>query len=451
MLKLSLPAFMGMFIMSLYNVVDTIFIGRYVGSLGIAGLSLVFPVQMLAMGIGQITGMGGASVISRLIGAAHITRAEKTLGNATTITLVMSVIVIAIGLARTDVWLSLLGASEAVLPYAHDYMVIILIGMFFQTLAMAYSSLIRAEGNAQVPMIGMIIGAVLNIILDWVFIIPLGMGVAGAAWATVIAQIVSVIYFLFYYFSGKSFLKYHPKDLILIDWGILKDIMAIGMSAFAMTVAGSISGALMNRVIVSYGGDMALSTFGVVNRILMFALMPAMVIGQGLQPILGFNYGAGRFDRALKSIKISVVWATVLCSVSFIVLFFFPEPLLRIFSTESELIAMGTEASKIIFFVVFLVGFIMVGSTVFMAVGKPVQAFLSSIARPAMFLIPMIYILPYFWGLNGVWMAFPFADALTFILVGILLIPEIRRFRQLEAASGDKARFTELDKYPPPV
>ena len=204
LLKLSLPAFFGMFVITLYNVVDTIFIGHYVGPLGIAGLSIVFPVQMLSMGIGHMTGMGGASLISRLIGAGNIPRAEHALGNAVTSAIVLSAIIMIVGLSNTDSWLRLMGASETILPYARDYMTIILIGMFFQTSAMALNFLIRAEGNARVPMTGMIIGAVLNIILDAIFIIPLGMGIKGAALATVIAQLISVMYFASYYFAGKS-------------------------------------------------------------------------------------------------------------------------------------------------------------------------------------------------------------------------------------------------------
>ena len=197
--KLTLPAFMGMFVMTLYNVVDTIFIGHWVGPLGIAGLSIVFPVQMLSMGIGQMMGMGGASLISRLIGANNLPRAEHALGNAFSGTIILSALVMVIGLSNPDFWLRLMGASDTILPYAHDYFTIILYGMFFMTFAMSMNTLIRAEGNARVPMIGMIIGAGLNIVLDAIFIIPLGMGVRGAALATVIAQLVSSIYFLSYH------------------------------------------------------------------------------------------------------------------------------------------------------------------------------------------------------------------------------------------------------------
>lgn len=438
LLKLSLPAFFGMATMTLYNVVDTIFIGRYVGPLGIAGLAIVFPVQMLSMGIGQMTGMGGASLISRLIGTRNIPRAEHALGNALTTTVVLSVVVMLTGLANVDFWIRLIGSSETILPYARDYMTIILIGMFFMIIAMTFSFLIRAEGNARVAMIGMIIGAVLNIMLDAIFIIPLHMGIKGAALATVIAQLISVVYFMSYYFSRKSFLKIHLKNLI-VEWNILRSILAIGIASFARMVATTLSAAFVNRILVAYGGDLAISTFGIIIRIVMFAMMPGIVIGQGLQPILGFNYGAKRYGRALRAIKIAIAAATVSCVGVFLVLYFFPEPFIRIFTTDNELIALGSYAAKRMFLALYLIGFMMVGSIIFQSIGKAVQSFVTAISRSVMFLIPLILILPSFWQLDGVWLAFPITDALTFILTLALLIPQIRELKSADLLAGEKA------------
>jgi len=430
-LKLSLPAFMGMFVMTLYNVVDTIFVGHYVGPLGIAGLSIVFPIQMLTMGIGHMMGMGGASLISRLIGAGNTPRAEHALGNAVTSAIVLSAPVMIAGLSNPDLWLRLMGASETILPYARDYMTIILTGLFFRTFAMSQNSLIRATGNARVPMTGMIMGAVLNIILDAIFIIPLDMGVKGAALATVISQLVTAMYFLSYYFSDKSFLKIHLQNMI-IKWDILKAILAIGISAFAMTVAGSLSVVFVNRTLATFGGDLAISSYGLIHRMMMFALMPSMVIGQGMQPILGFNYGAKRYDMALKVIKIAAISATSYSIIAFLALYFTPELILRVFTTDNALIALAAYAARRVFFAKYLIGFIMVGSTVFQATGKAPQAFVTAIARPALFLLPLLFILPNYWQLDGVWLAFPITDVLTFILVLILLIPQIKMFRRME-------------------
>jgi putative MATE family efflux protein len=427
LIKLTMPAFMGMFVITLYNVVDSIFVGQYVGPLGIAGLAIVFPVQMLSMGIGQMMGMGGASLISRLIGADNISRAEHALGNAFSGTIVLSAVLMIVGLSNTDFWLRLMGASETILPYARDYMTIILFGMFFQTFAMSMNTLIRAEGNARFPMIGMIIGAGLNIVLDAVFIIPLGMGIKGAALATVLAQLVSSVYFLSYHLTGKSFLRLHSRNL-MIKWRIMKDILSIGIAAFAMVVAGSLSSIFVNRLLVFYGGDYAVSAFGIIHRIMMFALMPGMVIGQGLQPIVGFNYGAGRYGQALRAIRIAITYATACSIAAFIVLFNFPGLLIRIFTPDSELIAITIYAAKRIFFALPVIGFMMTGSIIFQAIGKPTQSIITSLARSVLFLIPLVFILPHYLGIDGVWLAFPVTDILTFTLTFVLVMIQIREF-----------------------
>jgi len=431
LLKLSLPAFAGMFVMALYNVVDTIFIGRYVGSLGIAGLSIVFPIQMLTMGIGQMTGMGGASLISRLIGARNTPRAEHALGNTLTFTIIVSISLTVVGLSNPDLWLRFMGASDTILPYARDYMTIILTGVLFRTFAMSQNFLIRAEGNARVPMIGMIMGAGLNIVLDAIFIIPLGMGVKGAALATVIAQLITSMYFLRYYLSGKSYLRVHLKNMI-IKWDILKSILAIGISSFARTAAQSLAVVFVNRTLLSFGGDLAISSYGLIQRIMIFALMPSIVIGQGMQPILGFNYGAKRYDRALQVIKLAIIAATSYSIIAFCALYFAPDLFIRVFTSDSQLIGLAAHAARHIFLAAYLIGFIIIGSVIFQAIGKAPQAFVTAIARPALFLLPLVFILPNYWQLDGVWLAFPITDALTSILVLVLVIPEIRMFRRHE-------------------
>jgi putative MATE family efflux protein len=435
LLKLSLPAFFGMFVMTLYNVVDTIFIGQYVGPLGIAGLSIVFPLQMLTIGIGELAGMGGASVVSRLIGAGKISRAERAVGNAITATIVMSAIVMVAGLSNPDFWLRLMGSSETILPYARDYMTIILIGMFFMSFAMSLNNLIRSEGNARIPMIGMIIGAGLNIILDAIFIIPLDMGIQGAALATVIAQLISVLYFIRYYLSGNSFLKIHTKNFI-IEWALLRSILAIGVASFSRMLAGSLSAIFVNRMLVAFGGDYAVSAFGIMHRIMMFAIMPGIVIGAGLQPILGFNYGAKRYDKALKVIKIALAAATACTVTVFLILYFAPEPFIRIFTADGQLIAIATHAAKRLFLGMPMIGVIMVGSIVFQAIGKAKQALVTAISRPVLFLLPLIFTLPRFLQLDGLWWSFPASDGLTLLLTLSLLIPQIRELQRSSAFTG---------------
>jgi len=427
--KLALPAFVGMFVMTLYNIVNTIFIGHYVGSLGIAGLSIVFPIQMIAVGIGLMMGMGGASLMSISLGAGNTGRAEHALGNAITYTFIASFILMIFGLAKMDFCLSFMGASETILPYARDYMRIIMIGMFFQTFAMTFNSLIRAEGNARVPMIGMLAGAILNIILDAIFIIYLKMGVTGAALGTVIAEMISVAYFLYYYVGKKSYLKIHLKNFN-INWGIFKSIVSIGVSAFVMAVAGSVSALFVNRLCLAYGGDIAVSAYGIINRIVMFALMPAIVISQGLQPIVGFNYGARNHERILKAIRIAVLSATSSCTAAFIFLELFPQVFIGIFTYDLELVSLASHAIRRIFATAYLIGFIIIGSTVFQSIGKPVQAFVTSTARATLFLIPSIFTLPGFLELDGVWWSFPIAEILTFALTMTLFFRQMRLFHE---------------------
>jgi putative MATE family efflux protein len=438
-----MPAFIGMSVIALYNVVDTIFIGRYVGWLGIAGLSIVFPIQILSMGIGQMVGMGGASLISRLIGADEIPRAERVLGNVTTSVCVLSALMMICGLAAPDFWLRLIGSTETILPYARDYMTIILVGMFFQTFAMSLNSTIRAEGNARIPMIGMIMGAAFNIVLDAIFIIPLDMGIRGAALATVIAQLIAAIYLSRYYYTRSSFLKYRLKSLAL-DWKIVKDVFAIGIASFARTLTGSMSAVIINRLIVAYGGDIAVSAFGIIGRIMMFAIMPGMVIGQGLQPILGFNYGAKRYDYALKAIKIAFTSATIYSMVVFLVLYFFPEVFIRIFTTDISLITVGSHAAKRVFLFLYLMGFVMVGSLIFQSIGKAMQSFITSISRAVLFLIPLALTLPRFYQLDGVWLSFAFSDACTFVFTLILIIPQIKELVGLSRATQTQSDRSEL-------
>jgi putative MATE family efflux protein len=432
LVKLATPAFFGMFVQTLYNVVNTIFIGQFVGPLAIAGLSIVFPVQMLAMGMGMMVGMGGSSLISRFIGAGNIDAAEHTIGNGISISIILSLAVTMVVLPLVDFWLRLIGASEAVLPYARPYLVIIMSGTIFNVIAMSLLTFVRAEGNTRVGMIAMIIGAVLSIILDAIFIIPLKMGVTGAALATIISQITAMIYILSYYFTGGSYLKIRKSNLPL-DFKILKPMFSIGASGFAQTVAGSLSAMFLIRTVVTYGGDIYLSAFGILQRVMMFATMPAMVIGQGVQPILGFNYGARRYSLALKALTIASIASTSLSILGFLVLYFIPEPIIKVFSTDPQLVAAGTFASRLIFLSMPLMGFVMVGSTSFQSIGKAVQAFITAIARPVVFLIPAVIILPRLLQLKGVFLSFPTSDLLTLILTLGLLAPIISQFRKAAA------------------
>lgn len=436
LLKLAIPAFFGMFVQTLYNVVNTIFVGHYVGPLGIAGLSIVFPLQMLTMGLGMMVGMGGASLISRLLGNRDADGAERTVGNGFTIGIVLYVLICIAVLPFMDFWLKLIGASEAVLPYAKDYLSIVIMGSIFGIYSIALLSFARAEGNARVGMIAMIIGAALSIILSALFIIPMKMGVVGAGLATIIAQFASTLYLLSYYLTGSSYLRLRVANFVP-DLKILKAMFSIGIAAFAQTIASSLSAMILINMVVTYGGDYALSAFGIVQRIMMFAIMPAMVLGQGAQPILGFNYGAKRYHNALRAIRLALFTATILSTGAFLVVYFIPEPLIKIFSNDPELVTTGAYASKLVFLSMPLMGVVMVSTQVFQALGKALQAFITAIVRPLVFLVPLVLVLPRYWQLDGVWLAFPFSDALAAVLMVGMMIPIFRQFNR-EAKTQDR-------------
>ncbi len=443
LVKLTLPAFMGMFVQGLYNVVSTIFVGHYVGILGIAGLSIVFPLQMLTFGFSMMVGIGGASLISRQLGAGNNSDAEKTLGNAVTITFILYLIMIMAILPFMDFWLRLIGASDAVLPFAKDYLVYIIGGSFFGLFSMSLLSLARAEGNSRVGMIAMIIGAVFSIGLSALFIISFDMGVKGAGLATIISQFISMTYLLLYYLTGSSYLKMRVRNLKL-DFKILKDMLSIGIAAFTQSIANSLSVMILINLVVSYGGDIALSAFGIVQRIMFFAIMPSMVIGQGSQPILGYNYGAKRYHLLLKTINIAAVSSTVISIVMFLILYFTPEPLIGIFTDDPELVATGAYAAKLIFLSMPLMGAINLGTQMFQSIGKALQSFITAVVRPIVFLIPLVLLLSHAWGLDGVFLSFPASDALTFILIIFLIAPILRNFRKAAA-------LEEPDKDGPPA
>ncbi len=428
--KLSLPAGIAALVMALYNIVDTIFIGQVVGPLGIAGLTIVFPIQIIAMGMGQMVGIGAASLVSRTLGAGDVKKAERTLGNAIFYPVIIGVLITIIGLSNSSFWLRLVGASETILPYAKSYLDIILIGMVFRICGMGLSQLIRAEGNARVAMMCMVVGFALNIVLDVVFVPVLGMGIQGAAIATVISETVSFLYAVHYYLFRNSSLKIHIKNLIP-DLAITREIMAIGFGSFVMTVGGSFVFIAINRMLVFYGGDMGVAAFGMVHRTMMFIFIPIMSVGQGMQPILGFSYGAGRPDRALGVIKLSLIVGTVFAVIAFLIIFFLPVPIMRIFTQDSELLSMGSYAVRRIFFVAYLLGFQMVASIAFQALGKVVATFLTTTSRQILFLLPLIFILPRFWQLDGIWLSVPVSDTLSFILTLVLFLREIRELKRM--------------------
>jgi MATE family, multidrug efflux pump len=429
MVTLTIPLFFGTFVQVVYNVMDTIFIGHYVGSLGLAALSVVFPLQMFAMGLGQMVGIGGASLISRLIGSDDKPGAEHALGNGLTAGILLAVLMTIVVLPNISFWIKLIGASENVFPYARDFLTIIMSGTLFNVLANALIFYVRSEGNTRVAMIAMILAFGLNTVLDAVFMIPLHMGIKGAALATVLSLLVATLYALSYYFTRSSYLKLRLKNFVP-DFKVLRRIFAVGVAQLSQTVSTSVAALFIIKMAASYGGDLALSAFGIIQRILYFAMMPGMIIGQGMQPVLGYNYGARRYGLALRTIMLASVSATILSILAFLVLYIFPEPIIRVFTSDQSLIQECSDVTRMVFLALPVVGFFSVGSQVFLSLGKAVESFVIAVVRPAVFLLPLVLILPRFLGLDGVWTSFPISDGLTFLLVTGLMIPLINNLRK---------------------
>ncbi|WP_240666522.1 MATE family efflux transporter [Longirhabdus pacifica] len=415
-LNLSFPPVIGMLVMSLYNVVDTIFIARAVGTNAVAGVSIVFPIQLIMSSAVAALGIGGAAVISIKLGEKKRDEANHIYGNVIVLGFIVGILMIITGLLFTDFILSLLGATDTIMPYARDYFVYILFGMIFMAFGMPASNIARAEGNAKIQMITMITGASVNIVLDPIFIFGFDMGVAGAAIATVISQVAAAGFVFHYFFmSNKSTLKVRSQHLRL-HLQMIKDILSVGSSAFARQVAGSFTFIAINYMLIQNGGELSVAVFGIVHKTMVLTLMPLVGIVQGVQPIVGYNYGARKFNRVHEAIKASLKITTIYCVGLFLFIILFSELMMSLFTDDAAVIAMGKDALRIIFLAIFTVGFQSIISGVFQALGKAMPALILSSARQILFLIPLILILPIYFGIYGVWLAFPVADILSFLL-----------------------------------
>lgn len=444
LMNLSVPAMIGMFVMALYNVIDTIFISYAVGIDGVAGLTIAFPVMMIIMAISAAMGIGGSSVISRRLGARLEKEANQVFGNIISMILLVSIISFIGAFTFLEPMLVLFGAEDDILLYSLDYMFPIMLGTFFFSYSFAANSIVRSEGNARFAMMTMIIPSVLNIILDAVFILGLDMGVKGAAYATILSQVTATIVIAQYFLTGKSSLSLHLKDLTpkLV---ILKEVFSVGLPAFMQQAAGSLMMISINAMLIRFGSEFHVGLFGIVQRISMFMLMPLVGIMQGMQPIVGYNFGANNFSRLKETIWLGLKSSTAVSTIIFAVMMIFPKYFMMIFSADPEVIKAGSDAIRSLFATAFFIGVPVVCGGIFQALGKVKQALTLSMSRQILFLIPLVLILPHFIGVNGVWLAFPISDALSFMLAGILLYKDRHTLlREDEAIIDDPAVEKEV-------
>ena len=439
LMKFSIPAIVGMLVNALYNVVDRMFIGHIgggVGKLALSGVTVTFPIANIIMAFGMLVGIGTAALISIKLGQQKKQEAEQILGNAFTLIIIISLLVTTLGLIFLEPMLLKFGASKETFPYAKEYITVILIGVVFQNIGFGLNNTIRSEGNPRIAMFTMLIGGILNTILDPIFIFVFHMGTRGAAIATVISQAVNTIWVLSYFFSGKSVLKIRYKNLKL-DFKVIKSIFAIGMSPFSMQLAASVVTIISNRSLVKYGGDLALGAMGIIMSISMFVLMPIFGINQGCQPIIGYNYGAKKYDRVKHALKLGILAATTITVTGTIIIQLFPKQLIGIFNKDPQLLAIGIHGIRIYLFMLPVIGFQIVSANYFQAIGKAKISMFLSLSRQVIILIPLLFILPKFFDLNGVWISGPSADAIASILTAIFLFVEIKHLNKLHREDKD--------------
>lgn len=428
--KLSLPAMTGMMVMALYNIVDTIFVGRGVGTLGIAGLSIAFPVQMAVLALGQMFGIGSASIISRSLGRKDYEKANEVVSTIFSFGFIVSVLITIFGLVYIDKLLLLFGANVEVFPYAKSYMNVILLGTLFIIFSMTGNNIVRSEGKAMVAMFTLIIGAGLNIILDPIFIFYFDMGVAGAAWATVISQAFAATYLFIFLQSGGSTVHFNIRKMGL-NIKLIIEILSIGLSSFARHIAGSLLFIVINNQLKIHGGAIGLAVFGIIFRSLKFIILPVMGIGQGLQPIVGYNYGAKRIDKVLEATKIALISSILVFLFGTVLVEAFPVLFLKIFSSDPEVLVVGKTALRIMLMLLPIVALQVIGAIMYQALGKAFLALILSMTREIFVLLPLLIILPNYIGMKGVWISYPISDFIGFVITLFLFIRLIIRLKKM--------------------
>ncbi len=420
--KYAFPAIIAMTASSLYNMVDSIFIGQGCGPMAISGLALTFPLMNLSAAFGTLVGVGGATLISVLLGQKNYDTAKKVLSNVFLLNILIGFLFASVALIFLDPILTFFGASEATIPYARSYMIPILLGNIITHLYFGLNSIVRVEGYPKKAMYATILTVTLNTILDPIFIFVLDMGVQGAAIATVLCQLMSLIYTLRYFFNQNNFLHL-PRSIHMfrVDWKIAKDSLAIGMGPFLMNLASCIVVLFINQQLVKWGGDLAVGAYGIVNRLVFLFIMIVMGFNQGMQPIAGYNFGARLYGRVREVYLKTAMWATLVTTLGWIVFQFFPEAAVSIFTNDPVLLEKSARGLQMMNIVFPIVGFQMVTTNLFQCLGMVRKSIFLSLSRQLLFLLPCIYILPALLESEiGVWYSFPISDTIAAIITGIM-------------------------------
>ena len=433
LMEFSIPAIIGMVVNTLYNIVDRMYIGNIkdIGGLALTGVGITMPIMTIIMAFGMLIGIGTSARISLKLGEHKREEAEKHLGNAFTLIIIASVLITIIGLVFMHKILGLFGASADTEIYAREYMQIIFFGTIFNMLSFGLNHSIRSDGSPKVAMLSMLIGAGTNIILDPIFIFVFGMGVRGAAIATVISQIVSTIWILYYFTKGKSNLKI-KREYLSLDKAIVLSIFSIGVSPFSMQIAQSIVQVLANNALKTYGGDLAIGAMTIINSVAMIFMMPIFGLNQGSQPIIGYNYGAEKYKRVKQAVKSATIVATIIVSIGWIITQAAPHLLISIFNRDEQLVGIASTGMRIFLLMLPVVGAQVISSNYFQSIGKAKISMFLSLLRQVILLIPCLIILPKIFGLTGVWLAGAVSDGLSSLITLIIFFMSVRKLKDKE-------------------
>lgn len=427
LLKFSIPAIIGMVVNALYNVVDRIYIGNApgLGSSGLAGITIGFPIMIFLLSIGILFGVGGATLFAIRLGEGKGAAADEVLGNMFTILCISGVSFMVLGQIFLDPLLRLFGASETILPYATSYMRVIFFGALFQVLNIGMNNFLRADGQPRLAMITMFVGAGTNILLDPLFIYAFDMGMAGAALATILSQALSTVWILAYFLSNRSHHKLQLRYLHL-----KKDVVfratALGLPGFLLQASNSLLNVILNKNLLLFGGDIAVSGMGIINSVQTILLMPITGLNQGVSPIISFNFGAKKFDRIKAAEKLAIIAATAIVLSGWILTRLFPVQIVSLFNREPELIRFGSYALKTWFWCLPFIGFQILGANFFQAISRPGSAMVLTLTRQILLLMPAVILFSRIWGMNGILYAAPFADGIATLVTGIWFFFGIR-------------------------
>jgi len=427
--QFSLPAIVGMMVNALYNVVDRMFIGNAadLGVNGLAGITIGFPIMIILMSIGILFGVGGATTFSIRLGEGKVEEAQKVLGNAFVLLVGSGILFMIVGELFLLPLLRMFGASEAVMPYASSYMRVIFLGAVFQVTSMGMNNFLRAAGEPKRAMITMFVGAGINIVLDALFIFGFKMGMVGAALATIIAQCVSMIWILSYFLDKRKSRHAITFHNMRLQGPIVASIVALGLPGFLMQLANSVLNVTLNKNLLLYGGDLAVSAMGIVNSVQTMLLMPIIGLNQGVQPIVGFNYGAKEHRRVKSTEALAITVATIIVTIGFLVVQLFSRELVSIFTSDAELVEFGSYALRSWFLFLPVIGFQVIAANFFQATGRSRSALFLILLRQVLLLIPAIVIFPRIWGMPGLVHAAPFADAISSTVTAIWFYFGIKR------------------------